>query len=110
MECEQQMAIVLREAALNYQLIPVLRNVCEDEIRRICGNTDDSLGSGAVLECLKVALLHNKIERRECQVEVAGLIEEAKADIHVDPLLQRACAVDITKYCNDIPQGAGRRK
>ncbi|XP_075212772.1 Golgi apparatus protein 1 [Lycorma delicatula] len=108
LECEQQMSIVLREAALNYQLIPVLRTVCEYDIKETCSNTDESLGSGAVLECLKVALLNNKIRRRECQVEVAGLIEEAKADIHVDPLLLRACSVDIIKFCNDIPQGAGR--
>lgn len=38
------------------------------------------------------------------------MIEEAKADIHVDPLLQRACALDVTKYCVDVPPGAGRSK
>lgn len=48
--------------------------------------------------------------KEECRVEVANLIEEAKADIHIDPLLQKACSVDIVKYCSDIPQGNGRRK
>lgn len=41
---------------------------------------------------------------------MADLIEESKADINVDPLLQRACLLDITKYCDEVPQGAGRRK
>lgn len=61
-------------------------------------------------ECLKQALSHGLIENRACRLEVAGLIEESKADINVDPLLQRACLLDITKYCDEVPQGAGRRK
>ena len=48
--------------------------------------------------------------REECRMQVADLIEEARADIHVDPLLQTACALDVNKYCSDIPQGAGRRE
>jgi len=62
-----------------------------------------------VEECLKQALSHGLIESRACRLEVAGLIEESKADINVDPLLQRACLLDITKYCDEVPQGAGRR-
>lgn len=42
--------------------------------------------------------------------EVALLIQEAKADIHVDPLLQRACTVDLLKYCSNVKSGNGRRK
>lgn len=61
-------------------------------------------------ECLKQAMSHGLIESRACRLEVAGLIEESKADINVDPLLQRACFLDITKYCDEVPQGAGRRK
>lgn len=47
--------------------------------------------------------------KEACRIQVAEMIEEAKADINVDPLLQKACAVDVSKYC-DIPQGSGRRK
>lgn len=61
-------------------------------------------------ECLKQAMSHGLIESRACRLEVAGLIEESKADINVDPLLQRACFLDINKYCEEVPQGAGRRK
>jgi Golgi apparatus protein 1 len=63
-----------------------------------------------VEECLKQALSHGSIENRACRLEVAGLIEESKADINVDPLLQRACLLDITKYCDEVPEGAGRRE
>lgn len=105
-DCEQQLTTVLREAALNYQLNPLLRSFCESEIKELCGNTED--GSGAVEECLKVALLNGQITNRVCRLEVAGLIEEAKADIHVDPLLHQACTADISRFCADVPQGAGR--
>jgi Golgi apparatus protein 1 len=47
--------------------------------------------------------------KEECRLEVADLIEQTKADINVDPLLQKACAVDVSKYCSAVPQGAGRR-
>lgn len=48
--------------------------------------------------------------KEACRIQVAEMIEEAKADINVDPLLQKACAIDVMKYCNTVPQGSGRRK
>lgn len=48
--------------------------------------------------------------REECRVEIANLIEEARADINVDPLLQKACLIDVNKYCSDVSQGNSRRK
>lgn len=48
--------------------------------------------------------------KEACRIQVAEMIEEAKADINVDPLLQKACAVDVSKYCGMVPQGAGRRE
>ncbi len=42
--------------------------------------------------------------------EIARVLSENKADVHVDPLLHRACALDIKHYCFDIPSGQGRRK
>ena len=67
-------------------------------------------GSGLVEECLKMAFNNHRIMDRGCKLEIAGLIEEAKADIHVDPLLHQACGIDVSKFCRDVPQGAGRRK
>ncbi|XP_067007577.1 Golgi apparatus protein 1 [Anabrus simplex] len=108
-DCERQMTIILREAALNYQLNPLLESMCRSDIKELCANlleTPD--GAGAVEECLKNAFNKRQIRQKECQVEVANIIEEAKADIHVDPLLHEACSIDLSKYCSDIPQGSGR--
>ncbi|KAE9535287.1 hypothetical protein AGLY_008020 [Aphis glycines] len=113
-ECEKQVSVTLRESALNYKLNPLLRSLCTTEIKELCRKEEHNEGngdledSGQVEECLKQALSHGLIDSRACRLEVAGLIEESKADINVDPLLQRACFLDITKYCDEVPQGAGR--
>jgi len=36
-------------------------------------------------------------------------LAEDKADIHLDPVLYRACAIDLKGACN-VPRGNGRRK
>lgn len=110
-QCEERMIEVLHEQALNYKLNPLLAAVCRPEIRIICGKSnDDNDERGEVEECLKLAFLNNKIISQECKFEVALLIQEAKPDIHVDPLLQRACTVDLLKYCSNVKSGNGRRK
>ncbi|XP_049951626.1 Golgi apparatus protein 1 [Schistocerca serialis cubense] len=106
-DCESEMTNILREAALNYRLNPLLATMCRKEIEDMCP-PDENADGGAVEECLKNAFNKHRISNRECQIEVAGLIEEAKADIHVDPLLHKACGVDVSKFCSDIPQGNGR--
>lgn len=72
---------------------------------------DDTNSPGKVEECLKTQFnADNKDMKEACRIQVAEMLEEAKADINVDPLLQKACAVDVSKYCAKVPQGAGRRK
>lgn len=61
-------------------------------------------------ECLKNALLSHKIVSAECAREVVQIIEETEVDIEADPLLERACALDLLKYCKELEHGAGRRK
>lgn len=84
-----------------------IKELCQKEESNESNGSIDN--SGQVEECLKQAMSHGLIENRACRLEVAGLIEESKADINVDPLLQRACLLDITKYCDKVPAGAGRR-
>ncbi|XP_035902218.1 Golgi apparatus protein 1 isoform X1 [Anopheles stephensi] len=110
-DCEKQMTEVLHERALNYKLNPLLQSVCHDEIQVLCGavsEPDANEDHGAVEECLKQAFLDKKLINRACKVEVAELIQEGKADIYADPLLQRACSVDLLKYCSHIQSGNGR--
>ena len=37
------------------------------------------------------------------------VLAEDRADVHVDPLLYRACALDLKHYCFDVPQGEGKQ-
>lgn len=79
------------------------------QIETIC-RSDENDESGAVEECLKKKFNSGSQDMTDdCRLEVANLIEQAKADINADPLLQKACAVDVSKYCSTVPQGAGRR-
>lgn len=107
-KCEKQMTVILHDQALNYKLNPLLATVCKSEIEVLCKIDDDE--DGEVEECLKKQFLDKKIITKECKVEIATLIQEAKADIHVDPILFKSCTVDLLKYCSKIEGGNGRRK
>lgn len=108
-KCQKQITVLLRQAALNYHLNPLLVAMCGQEIQTICSAHADDDDPGKVEECLKIEFNNDNPEmREECRVEIASLIEETRADIHVDPLLQKACAIDVAKYCSDVPQGSGR--
>ncbi|KAJ8910173.1 hypothetical protein NQ315_016184 [Exocentrus adspersus] len=104
--CEKELAEVLKEQALNINLNPLVKVVCKNEINTICKFKEED--SAKVEECLKTALISKNIPTPECRLEVANMIEESQADIQVDPLLQRICALDLLTYCHDVPQGNGR--
>lgn len=106
-KCEKEMASILRDQALDVRLNPLLKAVCKNELETICREDSDE-DAGDIEECLKNALLNHKIPSPACQVEVASMIEESQADIQVDPLLQRTCALDLLKFCDGVPQGGGR--
>ncbi|CAG9864486.1 unnamed protein product [Phyllotreta striolata] len=107
-KCEQEMAEILRERALDVNMDPLLRVMCKQELETIC-KSDEDVNSGRTVECLKNAFLNRQITAAECKVEVAGLIEGSEADIQADPLLQRACAMDLLTHCKDVEQGNGRK-
>ncbi|KAM3962726.1 LOW QUALITY PROTEIN: Golgi apparatus protein 1 [Aphomia sociella] len=109
--CKNELANVLKEQALNYRLDPLLGQLCKAEIQTICAVPNDAItnSDGQVEECLKNALLNHKIVSAECAHEVVQIIEEAEVDIEADPLLERACTLDLLKYCKDLEHGAGRR-
>ncbi|KAK9511032.1 hypothetical protein O3M35_005681 [Rhynocoris fuscipes] len=107
--CEHEMVVILREAALNYNLNLLLVDVCSVEIAELCENLSDNIGKGEVEECLKQALYNGQISNKLCKQEIIELLNEAKADIHADPLLYKACSRDIEFYCSHIQKGAGRQ-
>lgn len=108
-KCEREMASILRDQALNVKLNPLLRAVCKYELETICQTSSQEDGGNAE-ECLKRKLLEHAIQSPACQEEVANMIEESQADIQVDPILQRACSLDLLKFCDGVPLGGGRRK
>lgn len=109
MKCQKQMTIILQDQALNYKLNPLLATLCKSEIEILC-KSEGADEEGKVEECLKELFLARKIITKECKVEVATLIQEARADIHVDPILFKSCSVDLLKYCSKIESGNGRRE
>lgn len=110
MKCEKQMTAILHDQALNYKLNPLLATVCKSEIDVLCNTFEEDDEEGQVEECLKTQFLAKKIITKECKIEIATLIQEAKADIHVDPILFKSCTVDLLKYCSKIEGGNGRRE
>lgn len=108
-KCEKQMTVILHDQALNYKLNPLLATLCKSEIEVLCKSREED-EEGAVEECLKNLFLAKKILTKECKIEVATLIQEAKADIHVDPILFKSCTVDLLKYCSKVEGGNGRRE
>lgn len=58
-------------------------------------------------ECLKTKF--DQLLSKDCKRHTALLISAAQIDIQADPLLHRACAIDLVTYCNDVPSGEGRR-
>lgn len=108
-KCQKQMIIVLKQAAHNYHLNPLLVAMCSHEIQTICHSDDDD--SDTVEECLKMQFNKNNSDmRKECKAEISDLIDQARADIHFDPLLHKACSNDVAKFCSDVLQGSGRRE
>lgn len=106
--CEKELLDILRDRALDVNLNPAVRAACKLELETICKFESDA--SGKVEECLKISFIHKNIPTAECKQEVANMIEESKTDIQVDPILQKACALDLLTLCNSIEQGNGRRK
>ncbi|XP_041454489.1 Golgi apparatus protein 1-like isoform X2 [Lytechinus variegatus] len=105
--CEQHISGLLKEGAEDYRLDRNLVKYCSTTIKEKCSEEMDNPGTGRVEECLKAHL--GEIKDGKCQQQVVGLFREGLADIHVDPLLYKACALDIKHYCSGIPQGQGQQ-
>ena len=105
--CTEHLKDVLEQQALHFQLDPVLVNVCGKEVHHLCSNEEKN-NDGQVEECLKTNF--DQLVSKDCKRHIALLISAAQVDIQADPLLHRACAIDLVTYCKDVPSGDGRRK
>lgn len=51
-----------------------------------------------------------KVHDESCRRKIAILIQSTMIDIHVDPILNQACAIDLVRHCEGVPPGDGRCK
>ncbi|KAI9558756.1 Golgi apparatus protein 1 [Daphnia sinensis] len=106
--CSDHLTVIMEQQALHYQLDPVLINLCDKEIQIHCGPEEpENTRQGQVEECLKRKF--DALTSVECRRHVALLITAVQIDIQADPMLHRACAIDLVTFCKDVPPGDGRR-
>ncbi|XP_071784755.1 Golgi apparatus protein 1-like isoform X1 [Asterias amurensis] len=108
-DCENYVRDLIHEAAMDYRMDPVLSRICKTTTVKYCSEQLESPGQGQVEECLKSKLHEGKIDDLKCRMQVIRLVQQGRADVHVDPLLYKACALDIKHFCAGIPQGQGRQ-
>merc|ERR1712029_268491 len=88
---------------------PVLERLCPRYLE-VCQSVHNEDGTSLEInECLKELFKKGGIQDgAQCEKHVAEIIEGTGADIHTDPVLNNACAVDLRKFCRDITPGDGR--
>lgn len=101
-ECMDYMTRLMREAARDYRLDPKLSKECTADIKKFCNDVPPS----NVENCLKEHL--GSVGKKECRVEIVRQMREGRTDIQSDPVLYKACAVDVKRHCSDVPFGRGK--
>lgn len=134
--CINHLTTIMEQQALHYELDPVLVSVCDAEvsnrygvkfcwtlkskyrlidcflcdcnlqIREHCSAEAESNSQGQVEECLKRKF--DALIATECRRHIALMISVVQVDIQADPLLHRACAIDLVTFCKEVPPGEGR--
>jgi len=107
-QCRKEILTIMSYSAHIVDADPVLEENCPHSLAqcRSKPNIDTDL---KINECLKEMFERKAIVDGEaCNKHLAQVIEGTGADIHADPVLHAACAVDLRKFCRDIPGGEGR--
>jgi Golgi apparatus protein 1 len=98
LQCVTELIDVIQTSKLSVKMDIKLYQSCRRQLTSECTGMDKE-------DCLKLLYQKRKLTDKECTQEVVRIINEGRADIHVDPGLFMACQADILKYCNDIPIG-----
>jgi len=117
-QCKHELEVTVQDEAMDYRAKPIILMHCSKTISRCqqklmedpaIDNRTSYYGS-KVEECLRSSFKKGDIEDGEsCSQAIASLIEATNIDIRADALLYKACAVDISKFCRDIPHGSGQQ-
>ncbi|TPP66242.1 Golgi apparatus protein 1 [Fasciola gigantica] len=114
-KCYQRVRLLITWENAVYHLDPVLVGACKHDVLINCRSTisDTNMGpekmDNSVRECLLTAFQQGKLQSDQCAQEIVLAIREGQADIHVDPVLHRACAVELNQVCKDVMPGQGRQ-
>jgi len=105
-KCMKEVVLTMVDAAKMVDADPVLAKLCPTSLVncRSVYQTDQGIH-----KCLKDLFQRGGlVDGTACEKHVAEMIEAVGADIHTDPVLNNACAVDLRKFCRDITPGDGR--
>ncbi|CAG7726469.1 unnamed protein product [Allacma fusca] len=110
--CKEHITGVMEGAAQrDVRIDNALYVACKEDIDRSCQGIDPGFedgDGGKIEECLK-SLFHNRtLKFVSCQEQVKQMIQSTLIDIHVDPILNKACSLDLIKRCDGVPPGDGR--
>jgi len=118
-QCRHELVSTIRDAAQDYRANAIILQECSKSIgvceKKIASATDKpdkrtSLYGSKIEECLKDLFKKAEIvDGEHCSAAIATLIEATHLDIQADPLLNRACALDVSKFCRDVPHGSGQQ-
>jgi len=114
--CKRELEVTVRDEAKDYRANPIILTECpstikscQQELDRAIDNRTSFYGS-KIEECLRNSFKKGEIlDGETCTKAIAGLIEATNIDIKADHLLYRSCAVDLSKFCRDVPHGSGQQ-
>jgi len=107
-KCKKEVMGTILDTAHIVDADPELLENCPNSLVH-CKNEPNMDTDVKVNECLKDLFKRKALmDGENCAKHLAEVIEGTGADIHTDPILHAACAVDLRKFCRDIPQGEGR--
>ena len=97
--CFQEVKRVMRQRAVNVDLIPEVEDVCLDDLAALCF---DKTKKGEEMECLQ-----NHLEdlNKECKKAVTSYTEEEAEHVELNPLITSACKEPLEKQCGNIYSG-----
>ncbi|CAD5121834.1 unnamed protein product [Dimorphilus gyrociliatus] len=114
--CKDEVAVVIRQSAMDYKQDPILAKHCEVHIKQLCLEelSGDLDADGAVVNCLKKNFQNGNLQKVDprdtnlCVQEVVRVLSESKIDIHFDPILYNACSEELRHHCPAVSRGEGR--
>jgi len=114
-KCSDHIQSLIKESVQDYMQDKRLAEKCQTQIERYCLQETlrdfNKMGdNGAVVECLRKNI-KQVVESKDnaCFLELVRVTAESRADVHIDPILYRACHIDIEHNCKDVLRGEGRQ-